>query len=196
MKKRFHRQLSANLPPLLVAAGALSTWHVAAAQEEQQSPETAAEAAPAQSVSTESAPEEVVVVGRSLSASEALVEERLADPSVVDAISAGDGNTVRDVVFRNIRVDHIEEGKLINVRVVFNDKYSFSPGRAVEGITFQNITHAGKGWAGKSVLGGYDEGRRVSNVVFDNVRIDGARLRGPQDGSLDIGPFVDGLVFK
>ena len=112
------------------------------------------------------------------------------------AISAGDSNTVRDVVFRNIRVDHIEEGKLINVRVVFNDKYSFSPGRAVDGVTFQNITYSGNGWAGKSILGGYDEGRRVRNVVFDNVRIDGVRLRGPQDGSLDIGPFVDGLVFK
>lgn len=112
------------------------------------------------------------------------------------AISAGDANTVRDVVFRNIRVDHIEEGKLINVRVVFNDKYSFSPGRAVDGVTFQNIVYTGKGWAGKSILGGYDRDRRVINVVFDNVRIGGARLRGPQDGALEVGPFVDGLTFK
>src|SRR5687767_801270 len=83
MKKRFRRQLSANLPPLLFAAGALSTWHVAEAQEGQL-PEAAQQSTQPQSVGTEaSAPEEVVVVGRSLGASEKLVEERLADPSVV-----------------------------------------------------------------------------------------------------------------
>jgi hypothetical protein len=103
---------------------------------------------------------------------------------------------VRNVAFRNIRVDHIEEGKLINVRVVFNSKYSFSPGQAVAGVTFQNILYSGKGWAGKSILGGYDKDRRVSDVVFDNVRVDGARLSGPKPSELDIGPFVDGVIFK
>jgi hypothetical protein len=112
------------------------------------------------------------------------------------AISAGDSNTVRNVAFRNIRVDHIEEGKLINVRVVYNTKYSFSPGQAVDGVLFQNITYNGKGWAGKSILGGYDQDRRVGNVVFDNVRIDGAKLSRPQDGDLEIGSFVDGVTFK
>lgn len=109
------------------------------------------------------------------------------------AISAGDSNTVRNVSFRNIRVDHIEEGKLINVRVVFNDKYSFSPGQAVEGVFFQNITYTGKGWAGKSILGGYDKDRRVNNVVFDNVRIGGTKLKA---SDLETGPFVDGVQFK
>jgi hypothetical protein len=112
------------------------------------------------------------------------------------AISAGDSNTVRNVAFRNIRVDHIEEGKLINVRVVFNDKYSFSPGRAVQGVTFQNVTCSGKGWAGKSIIAGFDKDRRVSNVVFDNVRVGGARLSGPKAGELEIGPFVDAVTFK
>jgi hypothetical protein len=109
------------------------------------------------------------------------------------AISAGDSNTVRNVAFRNIRVDHIEEGKLINVRVVFNSKYSFSPGRTVDGVLFENITYSGKGWAGKSILGGYDQDRRVNNVVFDNVRIGRAKLSRPD---LEIGPFVDGVTFK
>lgn len=112
------------------------------------------------------------------------------------AISAGDSNTVRNVAFRNIRIDHIEEGKLINIRVVFNDKYSFSPGRAVDGVIFQNVTYDGHGWAGKSILAGYDKDRRVSNVVFDNVRIDGKKLSGPKQSEFEIGPFVDGVTFK
>jgi hypothetical protein len=111
------------------------------------------------------------------------------------AISAGDSNTVRNVMFRNIRVDHIEEGKLINVRVVYNSKYSFSPGQAVDGVTFQNVTYTGKGWAAKSILGGYDKDRRVSNVVFDNVLIGGKKMR-PQDSGLEIGSFVEGVTFR
>jgi hypothetical protein len=112
------------------------------------------------------------------------------------AISAGDSNTVRNVAFRNIRIDRIEEGKLINIRVVFNDKYSFSPGRGVDGVIFQNITYTGKGWTGKSIIAGYDKDRRVSNVVFDNVRVGGAKLSGPKAGELEIGPFVDGVTFR
>jgi hypothetical protein len=112
------------------------------------------------------------------------------------AISAGDSNTVRNVAFRNIRVDHIEEGKLINVRVVFNHKYSFSPGQTVDAVTFQNITSGGKEWAGKSILAGYDKDRRVSNVVFDNVRVGGDKLNGPKEGELELGPFVEGVTFK
>jgi hypothetical protein len=112
------------------------------------------------------------------------------------AISAGDSNTVRNIAFRNIRVDHIEEGKLINVRVVFNDKYSFSPGRVVDGVTFQNISYTGKGWAGESILGGYDQDRRVTRIVFDNVRIGDVKLRGPRDSGLEIKPFVDEVTFK
>jgi hypothetical protein len=48
----------------------------------------------------------------------------------------------------------------------------------------------------KSILGGYDKDRGVSNVVFDNVRIGGTKLSGPQHRELDIGPFVDGVTFK
>jgi polygalacturonase len=112
------------------------------------------------------------------------------------AISAGDGNTIRNVIFRNIRVDHIEEGKLFNVRVVYNAKYSHSPGKAVEDVTFKNISYTGKGWPSASIVGGYDDNRRVSGVVFDNVRIKGKKLTAPASEVLEIGPFADGASFK
>lgn len=79
--KKLRREAAA-LPPLVVMAGALSSWHpVALAQD----------AAPSQpaSDSTSSGPtEEVVVEGRSLRASEELVQERLQDASVVDTLGA------------------------------------------------------------------------------------------------------------
>jgi hypothetical protein len=71
------------------------------------------------------------------------------------AISAGDTNTVRDVTFSNIRIDHVEEGKLINLRVVYNAKYSTSPGLLIDGVHFKNVSYSGSGWAGPSIIGGY-----------------------------------------
>jgi hypothetical protein len=112
----------------------------------------------------------------------------------VMAISAGDSNTVRNVSFRNIRIDSIEEGKLFNVRVVFNDKYSHSPGAAIDTVLFQNIFYTGKGWPGPAWIGGFDAQRRVSNVVFDNVRIAGRKWTGRP--GLEIRPFVDNVRFE
>lgn len=112
------------------------------------------------------------------------------------AISAGDSNTVRNVRFDDIRVEHVQEGRLFNVRVVYNAKYSTSPGLAVDGVTFRNISYSGEGWAAPSLIAGLAADRRVRNVTFDNVRIAGERLKGPDADTLEVGSFVDHLVFK
>jgi TonB-dependent receptor len=78
--KKFRREAVA-LPPLVVMAGALSAWHPVAIGQ------AAAPAQPA-SVASPGPTEEVVVEGRSLRASEELIEERLQDASVVDTLGA------------------------------------------------------------------------------------------------------------
>ena len=79
--KRIRRE-AASLPPLVVMAGALSSWHPPALAQ-------AAAAAPASAPGIAAGPtEEVIVEGRSLKASEELVQERLQDASVVDTIGA------------------------------------------------------------------------------------------------------------
>lgn len=83
MKKRSGNELT-HLSSLLLIAGGLSSWQVRAA-EPGQIPEPPAAS---QTVGGESKPEEVVVTGRSLSASESLVKERLEDASVVDTLGA------------------------------------------------------------------------------------------------------------
>jgi hypothetical protein len=113
----------------------------------------------------------------------------------VMAVNAGDSNIVRNITFRDIRVDHIEEGKLFNVRVVNNAKYSSSPGQAVENIVFENISYTGSGWASASVLAGYDETRRVRGVKFENIRIAGRRIRDARDW-LEIGSYVDDVTVR
>ena len=76
------RREAASLPPLVVMAGALSSWHPHALAQ-------AAAAPPPSAPGIAVGPtEEVVVEGRSLKASEELVQERLQDASVVDTIGA------------------------------------------------------------------------------------------------------------
>lgn len=78
--KKFRKHV-ASLPPLLVMAGAASWQPSVFAQQ--------ATAGPTSESTVAQAPvEEVVVEGRSLKASEALIQERLEDPSVVDTIGA------------------------------------------------------------------------------------------------------------
>ncbi|MDQ0901141.1 hypothetical protein [Paenibacillus sp. V4I7] len=43
------------------------------------------------------------------------------------AINVGDKNTVRNVTFRNIRVEQFEMGRLIDIRVFHNKKYNPTP---------------------------------------------------------------------
>ncbi|CAN7434473.1 glycosyl hydrolase family 28 protein [Phenylobacterium sp. LjRoot225] len=113
----------------------------------------------------------------------------------VMAISAGDSNLVRHISFGDVRVEHIQEGKLFNVRVVFNGKYNTSPGKGVEDVVFRNISFTGAGAPSASLLSGYDAERRVRGVVFDNVTIAGRKLKAPEKGVLEVGPYADGVAF-
>ncbi|MFT4252144.1 MAG: glycosyl hydrolase family 28 protein [Caulobacter sp.] len=112
------------------------------------------------------------------------------------AISAGDSNTVRNVVFDGIRVEQIEEGKLFNVRTVFNAKYGTSPGLLVDGVTFRDVAFTGDGWPSPSTISGYGPDRPVRNIRFENVTIGGERLKAADPAVIEIGPNVQGVSFK
>ena len=110
------------------------------------------------------------------------------------AINAGDSNLVRNVTYSDIRIDDFQEGQLVNLRVVFNHKYNTSPGRGVENITFRNILYRGDG-ASPSVIAGLDPQRRVRNVRFENLVVNGRRVLEPRDGNIEIGDFADNVRF-
>jgi len=110
----------------------------------------------------------------------------------VMAITDGDNNLVRNILFDDIRVDSIEEGMLFNIRTVFNAKYSLAPGRGVRNVTLRNIRFKG-GDVNRSVVAGYSADRAVSGVTLQNVTIAGQPLRRED---IDIGPYVEGLTVK
>lgn len=105
------------------------------------------------------------------------------------AINPGDRNTVRDVLYENIRVEHIENGKLIDVQVKYNPDYNPAPGKRIERITFRNICCDCVPPV-ESVIAGYDEEHDVRNIRLENVQVCGGSL------PLHIGGFVSDVTVE
>ncbi|WP_231594115.1 hypothetical protein [Paenibacillus algorifonticola] len=110
------------------------------------------------------------------------------------AINAGDRNTVRNVVFENIRVEAIEQGQLLDIRVVHNEDYNPVPGNRIENVVFRDIHYAGK-TPHPSRIHGFDNERIVDGVLFDNLRFGDERVEGNGHRALDINGYVRNIVF-
>jgi hypothetical protein len=111
------------------------------------------------------------------------------------AINAGDKNTVRDVVYDDIRVEDFEEGQLLDVRVVYNPDYNPAPGRRVENIAFRNITYNGHN-NNPSRIHGFSDEYAVEDVTFVNLRINGQLITDSKTGNFDVNEYASGVVFR
>lgn len=109
------------------------------------------------------------------------------------SVVCGDKNRIFDVLFEDIRVESIQEGRLFCIRVNFNKKYDKQPGNSIERLTFRNITYTGVG-ENPSLVMGWDEMRRVKNVTFENVRVNGEWLTGLSGWTTN--EFVEGVKFR
>lgn len=96
------------------------------------------------------------------------------------AIDAGDKNRVKNILFEDIRVESIQEGRLFHINVRFNDKYDRQPGGEIDGVTFRNITYNGAG-ENPSLIKGWDKERTVKNVSFENVVLNGRKMKDLED---------------
>ena len=114
----------------------------------------------------------------------------------VMAITAGDSNTIRDIMFSNIRVDRIEEAKLFNLHVGYNPRWNTSPGGRIERVTFRSISYSGAGMPSPSVIFGYDKDRGVRDVRIENLTIAGRKATDRASANLEVGPFVEGVTIK
>ena len=98
------------------------------------------------------------------------------------AINCGDNNLVRDVIFDNIRIEQIEQGSIVQVKVGYNQKYCAAPGRGVEDITFRNIRYYGELPKSMSLINGYNEERHVRNITFEGLKINGQVMHEKMPG--------------
>lgn len=109
------------------------------------------------------------------------------------AITCGDKNIVRNVNFENIRVEHIREagGNLIRLTFGYYEP-STTTGRLIEGIHFKDITY--NGLAGSYING--SPGHPINGVTFENLVINGERVKDAAQGKITIGGNVSGVSFK
>lgn len=111
------------------------------------------------------------------------------------AIQAGDMNLVRDVRFEDIRVDDFQEGKLLQLRVAFYDKYNAAPGRGIENIYFKNISYNGNNIS-PSIINGLDKTHLVKNITFENLRINGKQVTNVEEANIQQGEYTQNITFK
>jgi hypothetical protein len=111
------------------------------------------------------------------------------------AINAGDKNTVHHVNYKNIRIEHIEHGKVLDIQVKCNSKYNPAPGKEIYDITFSDIYVSGSGEVA-SVIQGYDENRPVRNIEINNYYRDGIKVDSLEKANIEVSNFAQQIVIK
>lgn len=132
--------------------------------------------------------------------------EKQVDYQGCIAINNGDNNVVRNMTFRNIRIEDIDEGMLFNFRVCYNRKYCHAPGGGIHDIRLEDISYNGT-HANLSLMTGYDAGRTISGIHFKNLQINGQHIYDQMPGKpnwyktsdfahLFIGEHVEDVTFE
>lgn len=92
------------------------------------------------------------------------------------------------------------------MRVFYNTKYCTAPGLGIEDVVFRNIEYNGKN-ANLSIIAGYNEQRKIKNVTFENLKINGVLIHDEMKGKpkwyktsdmarFFVGEHVEGVSFK
>ncbi|MEK8214364.1 glycosyl hydrolase family 28 protein [Paenibacillus sp. FSL L8-0463] len=110
------------------------------------------------------------------------------------AINAGDRNTVRNILYSDIRVERIEQGQLLDLRVVMNKDYNPEPGSGIENITFRNVRFDGADIQPSRIYG-YDGKRGVDGVSFINLQINGEVIGEARTDLMLINEYARNIVF-
>ena len=109
------------------------------------------------------------------------------------AIDAGDRNRVKNILFEDIRVESIQEGKLFHINIRFNPKYDKQPGQSIDGVTFRNIIYNGVG-ENPSLIKGLDKERMVRNITFENVVVNGEKIKDLK--GFITNEYIEGIKIK
>ncbi|GAB6011319.1 glycosyl hydrolase family 28 protein [Viscerimonas tarda] len=111
------------------------------------------------------------------------------------AFSESDHNLIQEVMFENVRIEDIQEGQLLSIRVLYNEKYSTGPGRKIRNVTFKDIFYNGEG-ENPSIIEGFSDANNVENVVFDNIVINGKKIKSLDEGNIKIGKFTKNIKIR
>jgi polygalacturonase len=119
------------------------------------------------------------------------------DIAAVMAVICLHDTTIEDVRFENIRVEHAT-GPLFSIicpDVLFGNIWGWHNG---EGLSIRNIMYKNIkiqcGPHSRSYLHGRDADRVISGVTFDNVEINGKKMRSLTDGRVEANEFTESIM--
>lgn len=105
--------------------------------------------------------------------------------------TVGDRVRAANFKFSNIRVTGYMEpsfGKsFIGMAVVYNSTYNYNPGREIDSIYFTNCSYNQPGYTPGSSINGYDTNRRIKNIWFYALKINGTNITNASQGNFSIG---------
>jgi hypothetical protein len=106
--------------------------------------------------------------------------------AVFDAIHGGRAH-MSDYLFEDIRIENAD-WRLFYITIDKNEFADSSKGMGrISNLVFRNISATGP-MRRPSVIKGWDADHRVSNVLFENVKIGGRIISGPAEGNVLIDP--------
>ena len=112
------------------------------------------------------------------------------------AINPGDKNLVRNVVYKNIRIEPFEHGKILDFQVKWNKDYNPAPGRGIEKIVLEDIQVMSGDGEEPSVVSGYSEEFKVRDVLIRDMTRDGKPVHSLEDANVHIGPFTENIQLE
>jgi len=105
------------------------------------------------------------------------------------AINVGDKNTARNIRYKDIRIEPIKHGKLLDIQVKCNTDYNPAPGKRIENIQFEEIRYTGSGEV-TSEIKGFNPEYIVNEVGLHNILINGKKVNSLKDANIEVGEFA------
>lgn len=112
------------------------------------------------------------------------------------AINAGDKNVVRNVTYRNIRIESFAHGKVLDFQVRWNKDYNPAPGRLISNIHLNQIYVMTGRVEEPSCICGYDEQNRVENIEINSFFRDGVRAENLQQANIVVGAYAENVELQ
>lgn len=109
-----------------------------------------------------------------------------------------DHAVMRNILYENIVVEDVRnDAFFIEIGCRYHKKWSKTPGDefrgSIENVTFRNILFNGEN---SMSFYGYNAENRVSDIHFENVRINGERCLSEKDARMRKNDFVENITFE
>lgn len=101
-----------------------------------------------------------------------------ADCDGIISISCGDKNKIEGIHFSNIRIEEVVKAAIYKLQVYFSGKYNRAPGNYIRDVWIKDVEYNGdESKLSPNIIKNYDERHTVSDIHFENIRINGKVVR-------------------